>query len=358
MSKDKIKGKKYNELLPLKPKKKYLSAPQKALYCIFFATVGIFSVPDIVQLVNRLKAGDQTEIKYPQKEDLFPVEDDNNLAISPPVEDKVENKFTLDFLKDYLKSEISGKTNFKLEDEFDILGAWEINALSDAFDEKDTTINLLIKQKNGKHAWVVFNNNNSQIEIENEGLSNNIISSLAAHLQTSSIVDVYNNLEGAEDLMYNFPEKNVVFVGPVGDYVEKNNELSYSLPVVTLVNGKYELTLYKNLQIELDKLEVSPLDAFAAMLIGEIPEILSTYSNSKQNNFDGLNKVLLEQLEDNQDKGEVVNPDLFPDDEFATSQTSTPKSARRGYDYTKHEKKSEKTTVARKTIIDYNINLL
>lgn len=160
--------KKFNKMLPRKPKKHRLTTAQKVAWSMMTATILVYVAPEaITQLYNYINRGDSTEIKLPQKNDLFPENEKNDK--DKKEQDKIdkENKnYAYTYLKDMIRPQIEEKLRFEIEGDFDILGVFEINMRSDAFSSKDTELKILIKPQNGKVFCVDYNNNFAQVEIE------------------------------------------------------------------------------------------------------------------------------------------------------------------------------------------------
>ena len=71
--------KKFNKMLPKKPKKNRLTTTQKVAWSMMSVVVLAYVVPEVVtQLYNYINRGDSTEIKLPQKGDLFPENEKND----------------------------------------------------------------------------------------------------------------------------------------------------------------------------------------------------------------------------------------------------------------------------------------
>ena len=132
--------KKFNKMLPRKQKKHRLTTTQRVAWSIMTATILVYVAPEaITQLYNHINRGDSTEIKLPQKNDLFPENEKNDE--DKKEQDKINeaNKnYAYTYLKDMIRPQIEEKLRFEIEGDFDILGVFEINMRSDAFSSKDT----------------------------------------------------------------------------------------------------------------------------------------------------------------------------------------------------------------------------
>lgn len=325
---------KYNKMLPRRQKKTLLTTPQKVLWSLMIVTVSASVLPEaITQIYNYINRGDSTEIKLPQKEDLLPEEvmaDEDKKE-----EEKQDNQnknFSYDYLKTWIRPNLEKKLGFEIVGDFDILSAFEINLRSDAFESTDTRLYMLVKPENGGIFCVCYNNRYAQVEIEKSGSQSDAVSSLVAHLQASSIESFSINTEFSESLMQNLPEQNIILVGEVREYIEKNAEKSYMIPVFINDGETISVKTYKALKADIDKmadeiveeeglsfdeaLEVALENALASVLFGDEVQYMQEYSNQKQNDLSHLNKVL-DEIRNDKTQDEQPNKDLFPDDYFA-----------------------------------------
>lgn len=295
---------------------------RKTIKIVVWSIVGVAVVacvaPEVViRIYNHVKQGDSTEIKLPQKSDLFPEDENQEDKKNEEILNNKNKNYAYEFLKDMIRPQIEEKLGFELAGDFDVLGVFEINQRSDAFSSKDTRLKILIKPKNGKIFCVDYNNNNCDIEIEKQGTQSDIVSSFVSHLQNSSIQSVEINDEFFEDLMQNLSEQNIVFVGKTQTYIEKNGEKSYSIPVFFDDGEKIVVKTFKGLQSEIEKNDKTPEEELANLLYGD-KSIMREYSNSNQQDLSQLNSIIKsirqgDVLQETEDR----NKDLFPDDEFA-----------------------------------------
>lgn len=316
----------YNETLPRKIKKEYITPPQKVVWFLTTAVVAIAAAPEaITQIYNYINRGDSAEIKLPQRDELFPLEAEDEEQKKE--EDKLQQgntNFSYDYLKTMLRPQIEQKLGFEIEGDFDILSVLELNLRSDAFETKDTRVCVLIKPQNGGIFCVSYNNNYSQTQIESEGTQSDAVSSLIAHLQSSSIEGFEINTELYEDTIQNLSEQNIVLIGGARTYVEKNGEKSYMFPVFVQDGEQICVKTYKCLQSDLDKAEIDPEEALLSALYEDEGAIMQQYTNQKQQNFSHLNKVLTS-IKTNKTQESDQNKDLFPDDYFEIVDTELSK---------------------------------
>lgn len=308
----------YNKMLPRKPKKCKLTTTQKVAYSFMSAVVLLYVLPDVAtQLYNYVNRADSTEIKLPQKGDLFPnngeVDEENKQQDQI---DEQNKNYAYNFLKDTIRPQIEQKLGFEIEGDFDVLGVFETNMRSDAFSSKDTQLKILIKPENGKVFCVVYNNNFAQIDIEQEGSDSDGVSSLVAHLQGSSIQSIEINTEFFEDVMKNLSEEGIVFVGTVQTFIEKNGEKSYMMPVFFQKEGQLFMKTFKGLQSEIDKLGQTPEIELANTLYGDEGTLMQEYSNQNQRDFTHLNNIL-NRIKNNESGEKEENSELYPDDYFS-----------------------------------------
>ncbi len=306
---------KLNDLISVK-KKKILTKPQKALWSVMIGVVCVATVPNaITQIYNYINRADSTEIKLPQKEELFPeIEDKEDKQEQEKVEHANTN-YSYSYLKLVLRPQIENKLGFKIEGDFDILSVLELNLRSDDFESKDTRICVLIKPEHGKVFCVSYNNNYAQTEIEKEGTQSDAVSSLVAHLQSSSIEGFDINVEFFEDTMQNLPELNMILVGSAKTYIEKNGEKSFMFPVFVQDGEDIVLKTFKCLQSEVEKAEMTPEEALATTLYGDEGALMKEYVNKKQQDLSHLNNVL-DTIRNDKTQNVEQNKDLFPDDMF------------------------------------------
>lgn len=306
---------KLNDLIGAK-KKKTLTKPQKALWSVMIGVVCVATVPNaITQIYNYINRADSTEIKLPQKEELFPEIEDKE---DKQEQEKVENantNYSYSYLKLVLRPQIENKLGFEIEGDFDILSVLELNLRSDDFESKDTRICVLIKPEHGKVFCVSYNNNYAQTEIEKEGTQSDAVSSLVAHLQSSSIEGFDINVEFFEDTMQNLPELNMILVGSAKTYIEKNGEKSFMFPVFVQDGEEIVLKTFKCLQSEVEKAEMTPEEALATTLYGDEGALMKEYVNKKQQDLSHLNNVL-DTIRNDKTQNVEQNKDLFPDDMF------------------------------------------
>lgn len=306
--------KKINKMLSGKPQKRRVTKPQKALWAILLGVVTVKVVPEAVtQIYNYINRADPTQIKLPQKEDLFP----SNVSESEKQEqekfEKEHTNYSYDYLKLMLRPQIEKKLGFSIEGDFDVLGVLELNLISDGFESKDTRLCILIKPENGKVFCVSYNNNYAQTEIEKSGTQSDAVSSLVAHLQSSSIEGFDINPEYFEDTMQNLSELNMVLVGGVKTYIEKNGEKSYMLPVFVKNGDQICLRTFKCLQSTVDKAGITPEEALEETLYGDEGALMQEYTNKKQQDLSHLNNVL-DAIRNNKSQKVEQNKDLFPED--------------------------------------------
>lgn len=309
--------KKFNKMLPRKPKKHRFTTAQKVAWSMMTATILVYVAPEaITQLYNYINRGDSTEIKLPQKNDLFPENEKNDK--DKKEQDKIdkENKnYAYTYLKDMIRPQIEEKLRFEIEGDFDILGVFEINMRSDAFSSKDTELKILIKPQNGKVFCVDYNNNFAQVEIEKNGSDSDAVSSLVAHLQDSSIKGFEINTEFFEDVSQNLSEKGIVFVGTTQTYIEKNGEKSYLIPVFYQNGDQIVMKTYKGLQSEIEKADKTPEGELANMLYGD-ESLMQIYTNSKQQDLEHINNVI-NKIRNEKTDDNNKNNDLFPEDFYS-----------------------------------------
>lgn len=315
--------KKFNKMLPKKQKKNRLTTTQKVAWSMMSVVVLAYVVPEVVtQLYNYINRGDSTEIKLPQKGDLFPENEknDNDKKEQDRI-DKDNKNYAYTYLKDMIRPQVEEKLKFEIEGDFDILGVFETNMRSDAFSSKDTELKILIKPQNGKVFCVDYNNNFAQIEIEKEGSDSDFVSSLVAHLQDSSIKGFEINTEFFEDLSQNLSEKGIVFVGSTQTYIEKNGEKSFMIPVFYQNGDEIVMKTYKGLQSEIEKAEKTPEEELANLLYGDEGCLMQEYSNSNQQDLTKLNDVI-NRIRNDKTKDDNTNKDLFPDDEYLDAENT------------------------------------
>lgn len=304
-------------MLPRKPKKSLLTTPQKVLWCLSTITVIVGYGPEaITKIYNYVNRADSTEIKLPQKEELFPTE--GNQEQTKQDQEKIENantNFSYSYLKTILRSQIEEKLGFGIEGDFDVLSVLELNLRSDSFESKDTRLCILIKPEKGGVFCVNYNNNYSQIEIEKEGAQSDAVSSLIAHLQSSSIESIEINSEFFEDTMQNLSELNMILIGGVKTYIEKNGEKSYMFPVFVKNGDQINLKTYKCLQSEIEKADLTPENALASSLYGDEDALMNEYTNQKQQDLSHLN-IVLDEIKNKKSQNNEQNKDLFPDDYY------------------------------------------
>lgn len=315
--------KKFNKMLPKKPKKNRLTTTQKVAWSMMSVVVLAYVVPEVVtQLYNYINRGDSTEIKLPQKGDLFPENEknDNDKKEQDRI-DKDNKNYAYTYLKDMIRPQVEEKLKFEIEGDFDILGVFETNMRSDAFSSKDTELKILIKPQNGKVFCVDYNNNFAQIEIEKEGSDSDFVSSLVAHLQDSSIKGFEINTEFFEDLSQNLSEKGIVFVGSTQTYIEKNGEKSFMIPVFYQNGDEIMMKTYKGLQSEIEKAEKTPEEELANLLYGDEGCLMQEYSNSNQQDLTKLNDVI-NRIRNDKSNDDNINKDLFPDDEYLDAENT------------------------------------
>lgn len=326
----------YNKPLPTYSKKIQFTTGQKVGMSFLLGAVIIAGAADVItQLYNYINSGDSTEIKFQQKEELFPSEDEFG---SSPQEDETIQKqntnFSYNRLKLMLRPQIEEKLGFAIEGDFDVMGAFEINLISDAFESKDTRLCVLIKPQNGGLFCVYYNNKNSTIEIEKDGSQSDIVSSLVAHLQSSSIENFSINDDFAQSIIQNLPEQNILLVGDARTYIEKSGEKSYMIPVFVQDGDKICVKTYKALQHDIEKnmqslveasdeevsqseaLKTALQEALASVLFGDEIQFMQEYSNTKQQDLTHVNEVLDTIRNDKTQQTTPSNKDLFPDDEF------------------------------------------
>ena len=277
-------------------------------------------VPEVVtQLYNYINRGDSTEIKLPQKDDLFPDNEKNDEDKKEQDRIDKENKnYAYSYLKKMIRPQIEEKLQFAIEGDFDILGVFETNMRSDAFSSKDTELKILIKPQNGKIFCVDYNNNFAQVEIEKDGSDSDFVSSLVSHLQNSSIKGFEINTEFFEDLSQNLSEKGIVFVGATQTYIEKNGEKSFMIPVFYQNGDVIVMKTYKGLQSEIEKEERTPEEELANLLYGD-DALMQEYTNSNQQDLAKLNDVI-NRIRNDKSEDNNINKDLYPDDYYETEQ--------------------------------------
>ena len=310
-------------MLPKKPKKNRLTTTQKVAWSMMSVVVLAYVVPEVVtQLYNYINRGDSTEIKLPQKGDLFPENEKNDNDKKEQDRIDQDNKnYAYTYLKDMIRPQVEEKLKFEIEGDFDILGVFETNMRSDAFSSKDTELKILIKPQNGKVFCVDYNNNFAQIEIEKEGSDSDFVSSLVAHLQDSSIKGFEINTEFFENLSQNLSEKGIVFVGSTQTYIEKNGEKSFMIPVFYQNGDEIVMKTYKGLQSEIEKTEKTPEEELANLLYGDEGCLMQEYSNSNQQDLTKLNDVI-NRIRNDKSKDDNTNKDLFPDDEYLDAENT------------------------------------
>ena len=311
---------KVNKMLPRTPKKRRLTTTQKVAWSIMSGVVLVCVVPEVVtQLYNYINRGDSTEIKLPQKDDLFPDNEKNDEDKKEQDRIDKENKnYAYSYLKKMIRPQIEEKLQFAIEGDFDILGVFETNMRSDAFSSKDTELKILIKPQNGKIFCVDYNNNFAQVEIEKDGSDSDFVSSLVSHLQNSSIKGFEINTEFFEDLSQNLSEKGIVFVGATQTYIEKNGEKSFMIPVFYQNGDVIVMKTYKGLQSEIEKEERTPEEELANLLYGD-DALMQEYTNSNQQDLAKLNDVI-NRIRNDKSEDNNINKDLYPDDYYETEQ--------------------------------------
>ena len=309
--------KKFNKMLPRKQKKHRLTTSQKVAWSMMTAVVVLYVAPEVAtQLYNYINRGDVSEIKLPQKNDLFPNNEKNEEDEKKQEQENKNNaNYAYDSLKARLRPQIEEKLGFQIEGDFEILGVFETNLISDAFSSKNTELKILIKPQKGKVFCVNYNNNYAQVEIEKEGSDSDGVSSLIAHLQDSSIKSIEINTEFFEDISQNLSEKEIVFVGSTQTYIEKNGEKSYMIPVFYQVGDEIVMKTYKGLQNEIERAEKTPEEELANLLYGD-EALMQEYTNANQQSLEHINAVVYNIRNGNSSKNDI-NKDLFPDDYYA-----------------------------------------
>ena len=309
--------KKFNKMLPRKQKKHRLTTTQKVAWSMMSVVILAYAVPEaITQIYNYINRGDVSDIKLPQKDDLFPNDekkDDDNKEQNRI--DKENKNYAYSYLKDIIRPEIEEKLGFAIEGDFDVLGVFEINFRSDAFSTKDTELKILIKPQNGKVFCVNYNNNFAQVEIEKEGSDSDAVSSLIAHLQNSSIKGFEINTEFFEDVSQNLSELGIVFVGATQTYIEKNGEKSYLIPVFYQNGDQIVMKTYKGLQSDIEKADKTPEEELANLLF-EDESLMEVYTNNKQQDLEHINNVINKIRNEKSDENNKNN-DLFPEDYYS-----------------------------------------
>lgn len=309
--------KKFNKMLPTKQKKHRLTTTQKVAWSMMSVVILAYAVPEaITQIYNYINRGDVSDIKLPQKDDLFPNDekkDDDNKEQNRI--DKENKNYAYSYLKDIIRPAIEEKLGFAIEGDFDVLGVFEINFISDAFSTKDTELKILIKPQNGKVFCVNYNNNFAQVEIEKEGSDSDAVSSLVAHLQKSSIKGFEINTEFFEDVSQNLSELGIVFVGATQTYIEKNGEKSYLIPVFYQNGDKIVMKTYKGLQNDIEKADKTPEEELANLLF-EDESLMQIYTNNKQQDLEHINNVI-NKIRNEKSDDNNKNNDLFPEDFYS-----------------------------------------
>lgn len=309
--------KKFNKMLPRKQKKHRLTTTQKVAWSMMSVVILAYAVPEaITQIYNYINRGDVSDIKLPQKDDLFPNDekkDDDNKEQNRI--DKENKNYAYSYLKDIIRPAIEEKLGFAIEGDFDVLGVFEINFRSDAFSTKDTELKILIKPQNGKVFCVNYNNNFAQVEIEKEGSDSDAVSSLVAHLQDSSIKGFEINTEFFEDVSQNLSELGIVFVGSTQTYIEKNGEKSYLIPVFYQNGDQIVMKTYKGLQSEIEKADKTPEEELANLLF-EDESLMEVYTNNKQQDLEHINNVI-NKIRNEKSDDNNKNNDLFPEDFYS-----------------------------------------
>lgn len=309
--------KKFNKMLPRKQKKHRLTTTQKVAWSMMSVVILAYAVPEaITQIYNYINRGDVSDIKLPQKDDLFPNDekkDDDNKEQNRI--DKENKNYAYSYLKDIIRPEIEKKLGFAIEGDFDVLGVFEINFRSDAFSTKNTELKILIKPQNGKVFCVNYNNNFAQVEIEKEGSDSDAVSSLVAHLQKSSIKGFEINSEFFEDVSQNLSELGIVFVGATQTYIEKNGEKSYLIPVFYQNGDKIVMKTYKGLQNDIEKADKTPEEELANLLF-EDESLMQIYTNNKQQDLEHINNVI-NKIRNEKSDDNNKNNDLFPEDFYS-----------------------------------------
>lgn len=309
--------KKFNKMLPRKQKKHRLTTTQKVAWSMMTVVILAYAVPEaITQIYNYINRGDVSDIKLPQKDDLFPNDekkDDDNKEQNRI--DKENKNYAYSYLKDIIRPAIEEKLGFAIEGDFDVLGVFEINFISDAFSTKDTELKILIKPQNGKVFCVNYNNNFAQVEIEKEGSDSDAVSSLVAHLQKSSIKGFEINTEFFEDVSQNLSELGIVFVGATQTYIEKNGEKSYLIPVFYQNGDKIVMKTYKGLQNDIEKADKTPEEELANLLF-EDESLMQIYTNNKQQDLEHINNVI-NKIRNEKSDDNNKNNDLFPEDFYS-----------------------------------------
>lgn len=309
--------KKFNKMLPRKQKKHRLTTTQKVAWSMMTVVILAYAVPEaITQIYNYINRGDVSDIKLPQKDDLFPNDekkDDDNKEQNRI--DKENKNYAYSYLKDIIRPAIEEKLGFAIEGDFDVLGVFEINFISDAFSTKDTELKILIKPQNGKVFCVNYNNNFAQVEIEKEGSDSDAVSSLVAHLQKSSIKGFEINTEFFEDVSQNLSELGIVFVGATQTYIEKNGEKSYLIPVFYQNGDQIVMKTYKGLQNDIEKADKTPEEELANLLF-EDESLMQIYTNNKQQDLEHINNVI-NKIRNEKSDDNNKNNDLFPEDFYS-----------------------------------------
>lgn len=309
--------KKFNKMLPRKQKKHRLTTTQKVAWSMMSVVILAYAVPEaITQIYNYINRGDVSDIKLPQKDDLFPNDEKNDDDNKEQNRIDKENKnYAYSYLKDIIRPAIEEKLGFAIEGDFDVLGVFEINFRSDAFSTKDTELKILIKPQNGKVFCVNYNNNFAQVEIEKEGSDSDAVSSLVAHLQNSSIKGFEINTEFFEDVSQNLSELGIVFVGATQTYIEKNGEKSYLIPVFYQNGDQIVMKTYKGLQSDIEKADKTPEEELANLLF-EDESLMEVYTNNKQQDLEHINNVINKIRNEKSDENNKNN-DLFPEDYYS-----------------------------------------
>lgn len=309
--------KKFNKMLPRKQKKHRLTTTQKVAWSMMSVVILAYAVPEaITQIYNYINRGDVSDIKLPQKDDLFPNDekkDDDNKEQNRI--DKENKNYAYSYLKDIIRPAIEEKLGFAIEGDFDVLGVFEINFISDAFSTKNTELKILIKPQNGKVFCVNYNNNFAQVEIEKEGSDSDAVSSLVAHLQKSSIKGFEINTEFFEDVSQNLSELGIVFVGATQTYIEKNGEKSYLIPVFYQNGDQIVMKTYKGLQNDIEKADKTPEEELANLLF-EDESLMQIYTNNKQQDLEHINNVI-NKIRNEKSDDNNKNNDLFPEDFYS-----------------------------------------
>lgn len=318
------KSKIYNRMLPNTKKfnKKTLSLPQKAMWVIWSACVVSYVPTLVTDVYNYVNRSDSTQIRHPETEDLFPIEnvEDGGDEIKEE-EIKENNNYSYGWLKNYIRPQIEEKLGFEIEGDFDILAVRELNLFSDAFSSKNTRLCILIKPENGRVFCVSYNNQYSETQIAQEGSQSDAVSSLIVHLQSSSVESIEILPEVYEDMIQNLSEQNIVFVGSAREYIEKNSEKSYLIPVFVKNGDVIEMKTFKALKNDVDQQELSPEDALMSTLYGDEDALMQEFVNNKTKDLTYVNCVLDQIVNDKVE--ERQDTDLFPEDIYSSEEQTS-----------------------------------